>query len=75
MVATDVANHRVLYRIEILELVDEDDVPPRGDPPDDLRFAEEVRRLEHQLIEVDEMALVEEALIALEDVAVARVLE
>ena len=50
-------------------------IPSGGDPPNDLRVAEELRGLEHQLIEVDQIALLEKALVAVEDVAVARVLE
>ena len=75
MVAADVANHRVLDRIQILKLVDEDAVPPRANALHDLTLGEQLGGLEHQHVEVDEVAFVEEGLIPAEDFAVTRILE
>src|SRR4051812_48452449 len=72
---TNVANHRVLYGIQILELVDEHTIPARADAPQHVGVTEQVSRLEDEHVEVEHAALREELLVLLEDRAVSRVWE
>ena len=48
---------RVLDRIQVLELVDQNDVPARTNPGCDIVHAEQLRRLENESVEVGDVAL------------------
>jgi hypothetical protein len=50
-------NDRVLDRIQILELVDEDHIPARTDLVRDIVNPEQLRRLQHQRVEIGDVSL------------------
>src|SRR5262249_10346010 len=60
------AHDPVLYRVQVLEFVDEDDVPTRANGGTVLRPLEQLGGLDHQRVEVDDLANLEKMLIALE---------
>jgi hypothetical protein len=64
--ARELADDAVLHRIQILELVDEDDVPARANRVRLGRALEQLGSLQHEHVEVHHLLLLEESLIALE---------
>ena len=58
-------NDRVLNGIQILELVDEHDVPARPDFSCNIVHAEQLRRLQHQCVEISDVPLRHRLLISL----------
>src|SRR6185503_12344707 len=75
MLMPDIADHRVLHRIEILELVDEHAVPSRAYSRHDMPVLQQLRRLEEQHVEVEHPPLLEEMLVLLEDAGVVVIAE
>src|SRR5207253_2663338 len=57
----------VLHRVEVLKFVDEDRVPPCTHLRHLVRALEQLRRLEHQHVEVDHSAIGEKALVTVEE--------
>ena len=70
--ARQLVNDGVLNGIEILELVDEDAVPAPAHRPADGLVPKQLSGLQHQGVEVDELALIQEFLIAGEEHSVVR---
>src|SRR5262245_10036473 len=66
MLVAQRAHHAVLNWIDVLELVDDNRVPSPPDRGSLLRLLEQLRRLDDERIEIDELAFREKTLIAVE---------
>src|SRR5690348_5406001 len=70
VVAAELTDDGVLHRIEVLEFVDEDAIPARADTLDNLLIVKQLGSPEDEHVEVDDVPVVQKALVALEDVPV-----